>query len=190
MESILLQHLAAWSWFAYIIIFFGMMFEGDVTLFAASFLAHQRILGVFPVILVAFSSMIIGDMLWYALGLYARTSTSAVARWVNRIAGRFDRHIESNPSRTLFVSKFLYGLHHPILMRFGMLGRTFQTFFRQDVAATAVWFVIIGGLGYFFSASLHLVRHYLRVTEIALVFGIMIFFALRSAFSGFLKREL
>jgi membrane protein DedA with SNARE-associated domain len=189
-ESHLLHYLTLWGPLGYGIIFFGMVIEGDAVLFATAFLVHEGFFGFWPAVLVSFSGVLIGDILWYFLGVRLKDSPSFIARSARHIASSFDEHIKKQPFRAVFVSKFMYGLHHQVLMRFGMLGRPLGLLVREDVAASAVWFLIIGSLGFFFSASIMLIRRYLRLTEFALLFGLVFFLALKSLANNALKKGL
>ena len=189
-ESHLLHYLTLWGPLGYVVVFFGMVIEGDAVLFANAFLVHQGFFSFWPSVLVSFSGVLIGDILWYLLGARLKDSSSFVVRSAKRIAQPFDEHIQKQPFRAVFVSKFMYGLHHQVLMRFGMLGRPLGLLVREDVAASAVWFLIIGSLGFFFSASIMLIRRYLRLTEFALLFGLVFFLAFKSLANNALKKGL
>ncbi|OGZ49514.1 MAG: hypothetical protein A3C84_04935 [Candidatus Ryanbacteria bacterium RIFCSPHIGHO2_02_FULL_48_12] len=189
-ESHLLHYLTLWGPLGYVVVFFGMVMEGDAVLFATAFLVHQGFFSFWPSVLVSFSGVLIGDILWYLLGARLKDSSSFVVRSAKRIAQPFDEHIQKQPFRAVFVSKFMYGLHHQVLMRFGMLGRPLGLLVREDVAASAVWFLIIGSLGFFFSASIMLIRRYLRLTEFALLFGLVFFLAFKSLANNALKKGL
>lgn len=189
-ESILIHYLIAWSSLAYIVIFLGMIVEGDAFVFATAFLAHQGAFEPIPAFIVLLAGVLVGDVLWYEFGKRAKNSSFFFVRWANRMTAPFDAHLRERTFRTLLVSKFLYGFHHPTLMRAGNLGLSLENLMRKDLVATCGWIVVVGGLGYVFSASLALVKHYLHLTEIALVAGVLGFFALKWIASFFLKREL
>jgi len=189
-ESILIHYLITWRSLAYVIIFLGMIVEGDAFVFATAFLAHQGAFEPIAAFFVLFAGVLVGDVLWYKLGKRAKNSSFFFVRWANHITAPFDAHLKERTFRTLFVSKFLYGFHHPTLMRAGNLGLPLKNLMRKDVTATFGWILAVGSLGYAFSASLALVKHYLHLTEIALVAGILGFFTLKRIASLFLKREL
>lgn len=180
MNSLLLSYLNSWEPLGYIIIFLGMMVEGDLVLFSTAFLAHQGIIAFIPAFLSALWGMILGDNLWYSLGLKIRNSSrlSFVTAWAERIAKKFDERLIKRPVRTIFIAKFTYGFNRAILIRAGMLRLKWRKIEQSDILATLLWMAIVGGLGYFASASFSLIKHYLRFAEVGLFLGLLIFFCL------------
>ncbi len=192
MESLLLSYLNSWEPLGYLIIFLGMMVEGDFIMFTAAFLAHQGILGFVPAFLSALWGMILGDNLWYSLGLKIRNSSrfSFITAWAEQNAKRFDERLIKNPLRAIFIAKFTYGFNRAILIRAGMLRLKWRKIEQSDILATLLWMAIVGGLGYFASASFSLVKHYLRFAEVALVLGLFIFFCAENLIAQRTKENL
>lgn len=178
MESFLFHYLTFWEPLAYILIFLGMMIEGDTVLFVAAFLTHQGILHPFPMLLTALWGMILGDNLWYTLGFRLRNASTFLNRWAEKLAQPFDEHLKNHPLRTIFISKFTYGVGHAIFFRAGAIRIRWRKLEQSDILATIFWMAIVTGLGYFSSASFSLVKRYLRFGEVALLLGLIIFFTL------------
>lgn len=178
MASIALASLAWWRPFGYLLVFLGMIIEGDAVLFTAFFLSHQGFFDPVYLFITAFIGVLFGDVLWYWLGAWFSNSFVFIARWAERIARPFDAHIIERPLRTIFLSKFAYGIHHALLMRAGALRLPLSKFMRDDFISTFFWMAIVGGLGFFFGASYSLIRHYLRFVEGAVLFGLLAFFIL------------
>ncbi|MBI2054662.1 MAG: hypothetical protein HYT39_01010 [Candidatus Sungbacteria bacterium] len=175
MHFFLLPHLLAWKSWAYIVVAIGMVFEGDIFLFTASFLTRSGFFDFAKMTTAVLGGLIIGDFMWYLAGVYLRTTPhfGFVRTWVGRLTRRFDDHLMGRTGRTIFVSKFMYGIHHLLLMRAGMLGMNSDKYIRKDFWASLIWVAIVGGLGWFSSASFVYVRHYLRFTEIALLLALL-----------------
>lgn len=176
--AVILPYLISWRPLGYAIIFFGMMIEGDGLLFTAAFLTHQGIFDVGDMAVVVLGGVLIGDSLWYWLGARFAGSPSFafVSRWLERATARFDTHLSSRMFRTIFISKFAYGLHHPILMRAGAIGIPPRRFLKNDILATILWVAVVGGLGFGVSASFVALQRSLRFAERALVLGLFAFF--------------
>ncbi len=176
MLAMIISYLSAWQPIAYAIIFFGMWIEGDALLFLAGFLLHQEIFDFIPLLVVVVSGVLIGDNLWYQLGGWLKChSSNSFYRWTERLTKPFDQHLIERPLKTIFFSKFTYGLNHLILVRAGALGIKWKKLEESDLLATCVWIMIVGGLGYLSSASLQSFRHYLRFGELALALGAVAF---------------
>lgn len=174
MGDIVLHYLLFWRPLGYIFVFIGMALEGDAVLFSAAFLTHQGFFDPGDMAFAVFGGVITGDLLWYRLGA-SLAAGGRFARWLERLTAPFDDHLRGRLARTIFISKFAYGLHHPIIMRVGALALNLRRFLAADLAATFCWVLIIGGLGYISSASFAFVRHYLRFTEIALFLALAVF---------------
>lgn len=174
-HSFLLQSLIAWRPLGYALVFIGLMIEGDAILFAAAFLTRMGFFDFGDMTAIVLAGTLLGDTAWYELGARFRDSTWRIARWAERLTAPVDTHIRERPFRTIFISKFTYGLHHPILMRAGAIRLGYPRFIRVDFVATILWASIVGGLGYFSSYSFVLIRHYLRIGEVWLVIALVIF---------------
>ncbi len=174
----------------YVIVFIGMMIEGDAILFTASFLTHRGFFDFFDMALVIFSGVLIGDSLWYWFGMWLYRKSPFVHRWLERATKPFDAHLMDRPLRTIFISKFAYGLHHPLLMRTGVLGISYKRFLQFDVVSSLAWVVIVGGIGFFSSVSFFFARRYLRFAEVALLLGLLVFFFLWHFISKSTKAKL
>ena len=159
-------------------IFVSMIIEGEVFLLAATFLASQGFLNPELTFLAVFGGVTAGDSLWYYLGHRINHSNAYFGRWLVKKTGQFDEHLLNNSLRTIFISKFVYGAHHFILARAGVLKLKFKEFLKDDFIANLAWTVIIGGLGYLSGASFQYIKHYLKFTEYALFIGLAAFFIL------------
>ncbi len=175
MHGTLAQFLAD-SPFGYIVVFFGMILEGDVFLFTAAFLTEEGYFHPGIIAITVYAGVILGDLFWYALGLWLDTSSTFLTRWAKRIVKPFEGGLQRRPLHTIFISKFTYGFSHAVLMRAGSLRIPLKKFFKIDAISSLGWMAVVGGLGYFSGASFSLIKHYLKVAEIALLFVLVAFF--------------
>lgn len=175
MHSLILYYIALWKPLGYAVIFAGLFIEGDIVLFIAAFLTHQGVFDLGDMAIIAFSGTFLGDIFWYFLGYYINGRFEKVSKWIDKITKPFDEHMLSRSFHTILISKFTFSLNRAILFRAGSLGVPLKDFLKADLAAIGLWMVAVGGFGYFTSASLVLVRHYLRIAEFALLLGLAIF---------------
>lgn len=178
MESLIFSYLVEWEPFVYPLIFIGMIFEGDLILFSAAFLIYQGILHPAPLIMTVLWGMLLGDNLWYTLGLKFRNRYPSLNAWAEKLVAPLDEELKNRLFRTIFVSKFTYGIRSAIFFRAGTLKIRWRKIEPADILATLVWMLIIGGLGYLAGASFAPFKKYLRFGEIALLLGLIIFFVL------------
>jgi membrane protein DedA with SNARE-associated domain len=188
----ILHYLTDHQTLGYLIIFIGTMVEGDILLFTAGFLTHQGYFDIGTVIFLVFSGVIIGDNLWYVLGelMREREYFKKFRHFIGNITDPFNEQLKNRTARTIFISKFAYGLYRPILLKAGTLRLPFRQFIEADLMATFVWMFLIGGLGYLGSASFLLIRRYLRYTELTLLLGIAVFILISHIVTKISKKEL
>ncbi len=184
-----LHYLTEYQTLGLIIIFLGMMIEGDIFLFTAGFLVNRGYFAIDMALLAVFLGTLIGDNLWYVLGEMINEN-SVFGRFITRLTKPFDDHLIGRTFRTMLITKFAYGIHRPILFRAGMLRLPFKRFIEGDIIAIVLWIFIIGGLGYISSASFILMKHYLRYTELTLLFGLILFILISHLVSHISKKEL
>ncbi len=177
MDSLVFHYLISFKLLAYIFFFAAMIIEGDIFLFTAGFLASRGFLDLGPIFLALFGGTLFGDSLWYWGGYKLNHCVNRCVRWLLHLTGPFDSHLMQYPLRTIFLSKFIYALHHVVLGRAGVLGLQFKKFFRYDFIFTLTWIFVVGGLGYLSGASFGFIKHYLKFTEYALVFFLAVFLA-------------
>ncbi len=178
MESLILPWLLWYQPLVYAILFAGMIVEGDAVLFIAGFLAHQGYISPLLAAGIALAGAFFGDTLWFRIGKRLRTSNSRFSRVVERLAAPFDQRLSEHPIKTIFLSKFAYGLNKTILIRSGWLGMSWKKLEESDLLAILLWIFIVGGLGYVSSASFSAFRHYFKFAEVGLGIGLIAFLVL------------
>jgi len=167
-----------------------MMIEGDMTLFAVAFLASQNFFNPLKVSIVVFLGVIIGDILWYWAGKKFKGSSFFVIRWASRVTRPFDDHLKKRTFRTIFLSKFAYGLHHILLSRAGSINVNFRKFLIKDIISSVVWIAVIGSIGYFSGYWFSYFQKYLRYVEVGAVLVLIIFFNVDRLISIILRRKI
>ncbi len=174
----MLQYLTLWEPLGYFLIFIGLAIEGDTALFIASFLTYHGFFDLGKFFLAAFSGALIGDILWYWLGRRANNSSS----FVNKITSRVkfaDDHLINKLHRTIFISKFIYGIHHLVMMRAGALNIDLKKVIKYNFLPTLIWILAIGGLGYLSGASFSIIKKYVHFIEVGLLIALALFFIIQ-----------
>jgi membrane protein DedA with SNARE-associated domain len=162
---------------AYILIFLGMVVEGEVTLFTALYLAQIGYLSFEYVGPVLIGGIFVGDFLWYRLGIFLHKHPrfARIRAFVERMTRLLDEQIVARPIHTLFVSKFTYGINRAAIVRAGALGIPLTTFLEADIMAVLAWLGVIGGIAYKLSLSLTHASRYIRYVEIGFIIGVLAF---------------
>lgn len=173
----------------YIAVFVAMIFEGDLFLFTAAFLTHQGYFDPLNMFVTLVTGVMSGDLLWYWLGLRLNDSRRFTA-WAKKLAQPFDDHLQHRTLHTIFLSKFIYGVHHAILIRAGMLRIRLDKFLKIDFFTSLVWIVIVGALGFISSFSFIRVRHSIKFVEAAILTAFLVFVGISYFISYEAKKKL
>jgi len=189
MESFFLHYLTAWEPLALLAVFFAVIIEGDMALFAAAYLVNQGFFGATEIMIVVPTAVFSGDWMWYGIGRWGRLPAARLSRWACRLAGPIDGQLAKRPGRAIFISKFAYGLNHITLMRAGAMKIAPKVFLLGDTPAGVMWMLIIGGLGYGFGASAALLKGYIHYSEMGLLAGLLVIFGLRKVIQRKIEKE-
>lgn len=137
LELFVLHH----SFWAYVIVFAGMLIEGESFFLVASIFAGERYLRWGVLTGVALAGVLIGDWLFYLLGKFSKKTR--FGRWFTGRFPRYHRWLDQNfmarYPRLAFVSKFIYFVNRLTPFLAGWHGLALRTFFKIHVAAAIVW---------------------------------------------------
>jgi membrane protein DedA with SNARE-associated domain len=189
-HSHILYYSEQWHTIGYFLVAFGIFIEGDAVLFAAGFLSHQGLFDPFLAFLWLLAGGIVGDLVWYKIGAYLQGKDNRLVRWLKKMTDPLAPHLLERPKRSLFLSKFLYGINHAILCKAGALGLPLKEFVKDDLPGNIAWILIVGGLGYASSAGVVQVGRSLKYIEIGLVVGIILLTLISRLISRVLKKIL
>ena len=187
-ESYIVHYLSISRPSALLIVFIGMIIEGDILLFTAAFLSAQGLFNPFELFGAVFAGVLTGDYLWYWAGMNLLPKFPMLAQWAEHLGKPLDHHLENRPFHTILISKFAYGIHHAVLMRAGVVGLNAKKLMRIDFGASLVWIAIVGGLGYFSSLSVGLFRHYIRFAEVVLLIALVLFIGISHFVAKFARK--
>lgn len=191
MESFLTEHLGDLGNFPYLVIFFAMLLEGNVTLFTSGFLLSQGVFNPFLLFGAVFLGAMAEDIIWFWFGFKVKGSTEKTAMWAAKITDPFAKHLVEKTFRTMLISNFVYGIHRAVIFRAGMEKMPIKFFVKQAAATLVIWVVLVGSLGYFAGASVGLLGKYYKYAQVLLLVAVIIFLYIeRSVVSKKLRRSL
>lgn len=140
--------------YGYLFVFIGTMLEGETVLVLGMIAAHQGLLDPVLVGLVAVVGTYIGDLGFYAIGIWFGQPFldrfPRVEAKVQRIKGwivRYDIAI-------IIVNRFLYGFRIAAPVALGTSAVPVWRFLVFNIAGAIIWTVVIGGAGYLFGSAL------------------------------------
>lgn len=150
------------STYGYAAVLAGALLEGESVLLLAGFAAHQGLLSLHWVLLIAFAGGTVGDQVFYWIG----------RAWGTRLLVHFPR-VQARVAQVgvllrrwdaglVFAIRFMYGLRIAGPIAMGTLGFDARRFAIFNALGAAVWAIVIGGAGYLLG---HTVQKVLRDFE-------------------------
>jgi len=146
MEALLVKY-------GYVLLFGGVIVEGEAFLLTAAFLAHRGLFSLPAVVAVAIAATMFGDQVYYQA---ARARGRA---WLERRKGvraRYNHIIDLTARRgpwLLLVSRYTFGFRIVIPAACGAVGMPAGLFTFVDFVAVAIWAVLTAALGYYGGAA-------------------------------------
>lgn len=153
----------------YVLLFFGMVLEGEVFLILSAMLARLGAFSFGEVLWVALAGVMVGDVFWYGVGIVLARLDGRVplAKTAERSVLMFFPNFRKKPFFSILFSKFIYGVNHAALVFSGIIRLDFALFLRAEFIASFVWVAIYGAAGYMFGHAALAVTH--KVTRFALL---------------------
>lgn len=190
MHTLILHNIETlWRPLIYLIVFTGILLEGDIILFSAFYLVHQRQLDMGDTIILVIIAAILADILWYSAGSIAQRKP-----WFRRLTSRVTKHLDDSirlhPILSIIVTKFSYGMHRPVLLCLHSSGIGLKQFLKADIPGALLWVSVIGTLGYLFAASISILKRDLKYVEIGLLIAVILFIIIEKTISKRLRKKI
>lgn len=161
---------------AYAIMLFGVIIEGEVVGISGGILVHLGALS-FPIALICvFCGGLLKTFLGYKLGAYfqRRFKTSKFLMYIEKKVQSAVPRFKEKPFWSIFISKFIIGANHLVILYSGYVGVDYRKYLKAEILATAIWAPIVLSLGYFFSyTALQISRDIWQFSMIVLVLFIL-----------------
>ena len=175
---------------AYIILFLGMVAEGEIVVITAGIFAHLGSVNVIISFLVIVLGGGVKTFIGYGFGSYLQKKHShspLLIKMENRV-NRFLPHLSDRPFLSIFLSRFLiFGIYWFALIFAGYKRIKKKVFIRAEFSSLVVWTIFMLSLGYFFSyTALSVSRNIRNFVGMILLFFIG-FFVLEKIISFFVK---
>lgn len=149
--------------FQYVAIFLGAALGGEIALFTMSFLAAQKVLSPFALVIFSFLGTLSSDSIWFLLGRteiaqkiishrYAHSTISIIAEAVRRVS-------RGSHLLMLVFAKFLVGTRIVMLLLVSKTVFSFYKFICYNAVATLAWLLVViptgflSGLGFTYIAQ-------------------------------------
>jgi len=188
MNSLFFHYLTVSRPIGYVLVFFGMMFEGDIFLLSTSFLTRLGYFDIFDFISAALFGALTGDLFWYWLGWRFGASENRISKYLLKHVKGIKIDFQGHIFKKLLLSKFMYGTHRAVVVFIGISKIKFSRYILAEAPATVIWFIVIGSLGYLFGLALSGMEHYVKYAEMLLFIAVISYIAIFKIVRA--KREL
>jgi len=161
----------------------GLPIGASIVVIAAGAFSQQGILSWPSTVLIAVVSAVIGDVLSFGMGYYAKDPMQrrfgSSPTWQNARSS-----FQKQAGLAIFLTRWLVtALAIPTNLIAGGSGYKFSHFMTYDIAGEIVWIGLYGGLGYLFGSQWELVYDFISNFG-GLIFGLVIFaFGIRQAWN-------
>lgn len=145
----------------YLIIYFGLIFEGEFFIIFAGILSHLGALNLwtsfFFIILGGLSKTLIG----YRLGrfLFKKFNHSKFFKYIQKRVYVILPQFKTKPFWSIFISKFIIGANNIVIIFSGYENINYRKFLKAEISALTIWAPLLLSLGYFFSYAAIRVSH-------------------------------
>src|SRR3989344_1254349 len=171
--DVLLDLVVSYQIIAYLVIFLGMILEGEIILILTGILLHLGAINFLPTIILVASGLFSKSFIAYNLGIFLQRKypNSKFFRYIHQKVIYFFPHVEAKPFWSIFVSKFLVGLNNFVLIFAGYLRLAFKTYLKAEIFSNILWGSIVLSLGYFFSfAAFAITKEFKKFALIVVLF--------------------
>lgn len=162
--------------FVYLLIFVGLIFEGELILISTGILVHLGALNLF----FAFSFIVLGALaktfIGYELGkfLFTKFNHHRLFRHIEKRVFNVLPRFKEKPFWSIFTSKFIIGANNIVIIFSGYQKIDYRKFLKAEISAMVIWAQFMLALGYVFSyTALRVSREIWRFLMVVLILFIM-----------------
>ncbi|MFZ2150399.1 MAG: VTT domain-containing protein [Minisyncoccia bacterium] len=137
----------------YVVILFGILFEGEFVIILAGILAHLGALNIFVAIVFILLGGTAKTFFGYALGefLFKKFNHNKFFRYIQRRVYTLLPKFKVRPFWSIFISKFIIGANNLVIIFCGFEKINYRKFLKAEIIATLIWAPFLLSLGYIFS---------------------------------------
>ena len=172
LTSLVEQHLI----WAYAIIFFGLIFEGEFVVISVGILSHLGALSFWFALLFIVLGLIAKTFLGYALGefLYKKFNHHKIFKYIKKRVYNVFPRFKAKPFWSIFASNFIMGVNYLVIIFCGYEKINYKQFLKAEFSSKAIWAPLLLLLGYFFGyTALHISREIWKFSMVVLILFII-----------------
>jgi len=141
--------------YAYLIIFLGLIFEGEVVVITTGVFASLGALNFWTALFFILAGGMVKTFGGYYLGgyLYSKYSEHNFFRYLEKRVLYFMPRFQQRAFWSIFISKFVMGTNYLVIIFSGYNKINFKTFLKAEILSTIIWAPSLLYIGYFFSET-------------------------------------
>jgi membrane protein DedA with SNARE-associated domain len=160
------------SYYRYVFMFFGALFEGPILMVASGMLLKLNFLYFWPTYLCLLFGDFVADLIWYWVGYYG--GNAFVKKWgkyfslTPNIVEKLEVFFKKHQDKILFLSKITMGFGFAVATLFtaGLVKVSFKKYVLFNFLGGFVWTGILITVGYFFGNLYYVLNKGFRVAFI------------------------
>ena len=165
--------------YRYLILFPLACIEGPMLAFVAGSLIPLGYFEPLPLFLVLVAGDVVPDIIYYYIGYYG-SKKNFIERHGSKVGLHGDRldTVQSlwhtHTHKTMFFSKFAYGLSTPLLISAGLVHLPFRRFWTSSVPLSIAQYAVLVALGYFFGDYFSKVEDWLTRVQLLIAGAVVV----------------
>lgn len=164
--------------YGYIILFIGTFLEGETVLVIAGFLAHEKILFLPWVIIIAAIGAFAGDQFFFMVGRIKGRKFIQKYEIIRNQMHKIHRLMEKYDISFMIGFRFVYGIRTVTPLIMGTSNIPTSRFLIFNAIGSIFWAILIACLGYLFGATLTILLGRIKHLELQIIIGLIIMGAL------------
>lgn len=174
-----------------LILFASMVLEGESFLIVSGVLVQIGALPLWEVFSVSLVGVLLGDILWYSLGVLIRRTKIAQRpiAVMESVVSHLLPQFREKPFLSLVLAKYIYGTNHATLILSGVIGMNFWLFAKAEFVASAIWIIVFVTVGYIFGEVALLVSHQVSVFLLIVLILILTVIGLQKGVAVYLENR-
>lgn len=140
---------------AYVLIFLGLIFEGEIVVITTGVLSSLGALDFWVSLSFILAGGIVKTFGGYYLGvlLHRKCNQHRFFKYLEKRVLYFMPRFKEKPFWSIFISKFVMGTNYLVVIFSGYHKINFKTFLKADIFSTIIWAPLLLSLGFFFSQT-------------------------------------
>jgi membrane protein DedA with SNARE-associated domain len=164
---------------------------GDATLLVTGFLIRLGFIDYYIAIPMVIIAAITRDIILYKIGKkYGKKFIDRFGKYLlvtPETFAKIENRLRKTKGKTVFFSKFIYGLNHVSIIAVGTIKMNFTRFLKINILTILIWQLIMLGLGFFLADNFYLVRRYVKDFSVFLALSLVAFYLIESIVRKFIK---